>query len=99
MRVVDAIARSLYDAGVRYAFGIPGGEVLHLFEAFRDVGIQFILTRHEMGAGFMADAVSRLSDGPSVIVATLGPGLTNTVTPVAQAYLDRSQWLARQASR
>ncbi|KPV45085.1 thiamine pyrophosphate-binding protein [Alicyclobacillus ferrooxydans] len=90
MRVVDAIARSLYDAGVRYAFGIPGGEVLHLLEAFRDVGIQFILTRHEMGAGFMADAVSRLSDGPSVLVATLGPGLTNTVTPVAQAYLDRS---------
>lgn len=90
MKVVDAIARTLYNAGVRYAFGIPGGEVLHIVEALRQAGIEFILTRHEMGAGFMADAVARLSDGPSVLVATLGPGMTNTVTPVAQAYLDRS---------
>jgi len=84
------IAQALKQAGVRYAFGIPGGEVLELLEAFRRAGIKFILTKQELGAGFMADASYQLTGTPGVLVATLGPGITNTATAVAQALLDRS---------
>lgn len=86
----DIIAQGLKAAGVRYAFGIPGGEVLDLLEAFRKAGIRFVLTKQELGAGFMAEASFQLTGKPGVLVATLGPGFTNAVTPVAQALLDRS---------
>ena len=84
------IAQALKQSGVRYAFGIPGGEVLELLEAFRRTGIEFVLTKQELGAGFMADASYQLTGAPGVLVATLGPGITNTTTAVAQALLDRS---------
>lgn len=84
------IAQSLKQAGVRHAFGIPGGEVLEVLEAFRRTGIEFVLTKQELGAGFMADASYQLSGTPGVLVSTLGPGITNTTTAVAQALLDRS---------
>ena len=89
-KTADIIATALYEEGVRYAYGIPGGEVLELLEAFRKVGIKFILTKQEMGAGIMADATYQLTGKPGVLVATLGPGITNTTTAVAQASLDRS---------
>ena len=89
-KTADIIAQALKAAGVRYAFGIPGGEVLELLDAFRRVGIRFILTKQELGAGFMAEASFQLTGKPGVLVATLGPGFTNAVTPVAQALLDRS---------
>jgi len=89
-KTADIIAQALKAAGVRYAFGIPGGEVLELLEAFRRAGIRFILTKQELGAGFMAEASFQLTGKPGVLVATLGPGFTNAVTPVAQALLDRS---------
>ncbi|HXV10225.1 MAG TPA: thiamine pyrophosphate-binding protein [Burkholderiales bacterium] len=86
----DIIAHALKAAGARYAFGIPGGEVLDVLEAFRKAGIRFVLTKQELGAGFMAEASFQLTGKPGVLVATLGPGFTNAVTPVAQALLDRS---------
>jgi acetolactate synthase I/II/III large subunit len=89
-KTTDIIAQALRAAGVRYAFGIPGGEVLDLLEAFRKAGIRFVLTKQELGAGFMAEASFQLTGKPGVLVATLGPGFTNAVTPVAQALLDRS---------
>ncbi len=89
-KTADIIAHALYEDGVRHAFGIPGGEVLELLEAFRKVGIKFILTKQELGAGIMADATYQLTGKPGVLVATLGPGITNTATAVAQALLDRS---------
>jgi acetolactate synthase-1/2/3 large subunit len=89
----EIIAQALKEEGVRYAFGIPGGEVLELLEAFRRAGIQFVLTKQELGAGFMADASFQLTGKPGVLVATLGPGITNTATAVAQALLDRSALL------
>lgn len=89
-KTTDIIARALRKQGVRYAFGIPGGEVLELLEAFRKAGIRFVLTKQELGAGFMADASFQLTGCPGVLVATLGPGITNTATAVAQALLDRS---------
>ncbi|MBI2295526.1 MAG: thiamine pyrophosphate-binding protein [Betaproteobacteria bacterium] len=93
-KTADIIAQALKAEGVRYAFGIPGGEVLEVLEAFRKTGIRFILTKQELGAGFMADASFQLTGKPGVLVATLGPGLTNAVTPVAQALLDRSALIA-----
>lgn len=90
LKTAMILAKHLKEEGIEYAFGIPGGEVLELLEAFRQVGIKFVLTKHEMGAGFMADAYYQLTGKPGVLVSTLGPGLTNTVTPVANAYLDRS---------
>jgi len=89
-KTADLIARALKEQGIRHAFGIPGGEVLELLEAFRKAGIRFVLTKQELGAGFMADAAFQLTGKPGVLVATLGPGLTNTATAVAQALLDRS---------
>src|SRR5918993_2029553 len=89
-RTTEIIAAALRDNGVTHAFGIPGGEVLELLDAFRKVGIVFVLTKQELGAGMMADAVFRLTGRPGVLVATLGPGITNTTTAVAHALLDRS---------
>jgi acetolactate synthase-1/2/3 large subunit len=87
------LAKHLKEEGVEYAYGIPGGEVLEIIEAFRQVGIQFILTKHEMGSGFMADADAQVTGKLGVFLSTVGPGLTNTVTPVANAYLDRTPLL------
>jgi acetolactate synthase-1/2/3 large subunit len=89
-KTAEIIAQALKEEGVKYAFGIPGGEVLELLEAFRKAGIKFVLTKQELGAGFMADAGYQLTGAPGVLVATLGPGITNTATAVAQALLDRS---------
>ena len=89
-KTVEIIAQALKQEGVRCAFGIPGGEVLELLDAFRKAGIKFVLTKQELGAGFMADASFQLTGNPGVLVATLGPGITNTATAVAQALLDRS---------
>lgn len=89
-RTSEIIAAALRDSGVTHAFGIPGGEVLDLLDAFRAAGIEFVLTKQELGAGMMADAAFQLTGKPGVLVATLGPGITNTTTAVAQAFLDRS---------
>lgn len=88
--VAEHIAQRLHDAGARHAFGIPGGEVLALMEALDRAGVQFHLVKHETAGGFMADAVARLGGAPGVLVATLGPGVSNLVTAVAHAYLDRT---------
>ena len=75
-------------------FGHPGGEVVDLIEGFRAAGLDFVLTRQENAAGFMADALATATGRPGVCVATLGPGATNLVTGIAQCYLDRSPVLA-----
>ncbi len=88
------LARALARLGVRYAFGMPGGEVLPILEALRQEGVEFVLVRHEGSAGFMADAAWQLTGAPGVCVSTLGPGLTNLVTGVAGAWLERSAVVA-----
>jgi acetolactate synthase I/II/III large subunit len=89
-KTTEIIATALKECGVTHAFGIPGGEVLELLDAFRKSGIEFVLTKQELGAGFMADAAFQLTGRPGVLVATIGPGITNTTTAVAHALLDRS---------
>jgi acetolactate synthase-1/2/3 large subunit len=88
--VADHIAQRLHEAGARHAFGIPGGEVLALIDALERAGVRFQLVKHETAGGFMADAVARLTGTPGVLVGTLGPGVSNLVTAVAHAYLDRT---------
>ncbi len=85
----DLIAQRLHDAGCRFAFGIPGGEVLTLVEALGRAGIEFILTKHENSAGFMAEGVHHMTGAPGILVATLGPGAANAVNVVANAEQDR----------
>lgn len=88
-RVVDVIARRLYDAGCRYAFGIPGGEVLAMMDALDRVGIRFVLTKHENSAGFMAEGAFHADGAPAILLATIGPGVANAVNVVANALQDQ----------
>jgi acetolactate synthase-1/2/3 large subunit len=92
--VARVVGERLRAAGVRYVTGHPGGEVVDLIEGFRQAGLEFVLTRHETTAGFMAEAMASASGIPGVCVATLGPGATNLVTGVAQAHLDRAPLIA-----
>jgi acetolactate synthase-1/2/3 large subunit len=80
--------------GVRYVFGIPGEETLDLNESLADSSIQFVLVRHEQGGAYMADAYGRLTGRAGVCLGTLGPGATNLVTAVADAFLDRAPLVA-----
>ena len=98
MTNAEAIARVLADAGVEYAFGLPGGEVVALIDALRRAGIQFHLVGHEASAAFMADVTGQITGRPGVCVATLGPGAANLVTGIAGAYLERSPVLALTAT-
>ncbi len=88
-RAADFLAERLYEAGCRYAFGMPGGEVLTLVDALRKVGIEFILVKHENSAGFMAEATYHRTGAPGILVATLGPGAMNGVNSIVNAHQDR----------
>lgn len=92
--VAQTFARILAEAGVRYVFGHPGGEVAHLIEALRQDEIPFVLTRHEATAAFLAASWGELSGRPGVCLSTLGPGATNLLSGVAHAYLDRCPMIA-----
>lgn len=94
MNTAQAVARYLRAAGVRRAFGVPGGELVELIEAFRRVDIPFILTHHEVPAAFMAAATGELSGAPGVCMATRGPGAVNLFGGVATAYVDRRPLIA-----
>lgn len=76
-------------AGVKTAFGIPGGETLTLMEALHAAGLRFVLARHETGAGLMAEGLHHATGAPGLLVATVGPGVANCPNAVAQASLDR----------
>ena len=85
----------LENEGVRHVFGIPGEETLDLNEALDHSGsVSFIPVRHEQGAAFMADAYGRLTGHAGVCLGTLGPGATNLVTGLADAFLDRAPVVA-----
>ncbi|MEQ8193936.1 MAG: thiamine pyrophosphate-binding protein, partial [Rhodospirillales bacterium] len=85
----DIIARRLAEAGCKYAFGIPGGEVLCMLDALERYGIEFILTKHENAAGFMAQATYMANGAPGILIATVGPGISNALNVVADAWQDR----------
>lgn len=85
----EMLVQALIDEGVEYIFGYPGGAVLHIYDAlFKQDKIEHILVRHEQAAGHMADAYSRTTGKTGVVLATSGPGATNTVTAIATAFMD-----------
>ena len=89
IRAADALARRLYNAGCRVAFGMPGGEVLTLVDALETAGIRFVLAKHENAAAFMAEGAWHRTGAPGILVATVGPGALNGVNAVANAFQDR----------
>src|SRR3989442_318068 len=97
MNAAQLLVSCLENEGVRFAFGIPGEENLELMDALRGSSVRFVLTRHEGAAAFMADVYGRLSGRAGVCLATLGPGATNLVTGVADAFLDRAPLVATTA--
>jgi acetolactate synthase I/II/III large subunit len=85
----DAILRSMEAEGVEVCFGIPGGAILPTYDAFaRGTTVRHVLARHEQGAGHMAEGYARASGRVGVAIATSGPGATNLVTPIADAWMD-----------
>ena len=94
MKTSELLIKCLENEGVKYVFGLPGEETLDLIESLGNSGISFILTRHEQSAAFMADAYGRLTGRAGVCLSTLGPGATNLLTGIADAFLDRAPLVA-----
>jgi acetolactate synthase I/II/III large subunit len=90
VKAAELFVQCLEAEGVRYVFGIPGEETLDLNEALDGSQIEFVPVRHEQGGAYMADMYGRLTRSAGVCLGTLGPGATNLVTGVADAFLDRS---------
>ncbi len=91
MFIGEVIARSLKDLNVDVVFGIPGTHIYHIFAALEEyTDIKTIVTRHEMNSVFMADVYGRLKGIPGVAIVTAGPGLTNALTGIGQAYSESS---------
>jgi acetolactate synthase I/II/III large subunit len=90
----EVFVECLEAEGVKYVFGIPGEETLDLNESLADSAVDFVPVRHEQGGAYMADAYGRLTGRAGVCLGTLGPGATNLVTAVADAFLDRAPLVA-----
>ena len=85
----EALMRSLKEEGVELVFGYPGGASLHIYDAlFNQEDVEHILVRHEQGAVHAADGYARACGKPGVVFVTSGPGATNVVTALTDAYMD-----------
>jgi acetolactate synthase I/II/III large subunit len=82
------VIESLIAEGVDVVFGYPGGAILPTYDALLDSKITHVLVRHEQGATHMAEGYARVSGRPGVVIVTSGPGATNAVTGIADAYMD-----------
>jgi acetolactate synthase-1/2/3 large subunit len=94
MKVSDLVVRCLETEGVKFVFGVPGEENEDFLFSLENSSIQFIPTRIEGGASFMADIYGRLTGQAGVCLATLGPGATNLITGIADANLDKAPLVA-----
>ena len=88
--VVEALERE----GVTHVFGYPGGAIMPVYDALPGSGLKHILVRHEQAAALAADAYGRVTGRPGVCIATSGPGATNLVTGIANAFLDSAPMVA-----
>jgi len=89
MSGAEMVFKVLEDQGVKHIFGYPGGAVLPIYDELKNhKKIKHILVRHEQGAGHAAEGYARSSGKPGVILVTSGPGATNTVTALTDAYMD-----------
>jgi acetolactate synthase-1/2/3 large subunit len=90
----QALIDSLQREGVEVIFGLPGGSILPIYDILYESNIRHILVKHEQSAAHMADGYARASGRPGVCMATSGPGATNLVTGIANAYMDSSPVIA-----
>jgi acetolactate synthase-1/2/3 large subunit len=89
MTGAESLVRSLEDVGAEVVFGIPGGAILPAYDPLLDArSLRHILVRHEQGAGHAATGYAQATGKVGVCMATSGPGATNLVTPIADAYMD-----------
>src|ERR1700712_616499 len=89
MTGAQSLVRSLEEVGVEIIFGIPGGAILPLYDPLFDTQkIRHVLVRHEQGGGHAATGYAQATGRVGVCMATSGPGATNLVTPIADAYMD-----------
>ncbi|WP_018946894.1 biosynthetic-type acetolactate synthase large subunit [Thioalkalivibrio sp. AKL17] len=85
----EIFVRSLQAEGVDLVFGYPGGAVLHIYDAlYQQSEVSHVLVRHEQGAVHAAEGYAKSSDRPGVALVTSGPGATNAITGIADAYMD-----------
>ncbi len=84
----QALIKSLETQGVEVIFGLPGGAILPVYDPIIDSSIRHILVRHEQGAGHAAEGYATVTGRAGVAMVTSGPGATNIVTPLADAYMD-----------
>ena len=94
MNCSQVIARYIKAACISHFFGYPGDPSVEFLEAARREGLEFVLGRREGTAGFMAEAYGFLTGKPGVCLSTLGPGSSNLLNPVANAYLDKVPMIA-----
>ena len=94
MTGAQAIVEALKKEKVNHIFGISGGAVLPIYDVLYDAEMRNILAKHEQCAGHMADGYARVSGYPGVCITTSGPGATNLVTGIANAYMDSSPIVA-----
>src|SRR5690606_38058759 len=88
IRGADVLLRALAAEGVRVIFGYPGGAIMPVYDALVDSPIRHILVRHEQAAALAANGFARHTGQVGVCLATSGPGATNLITGIADAYLD-----------
>ena len=85
----EILVRCLKEEGVKHMFGYPGGAVLHIYDAlYAQDDVQHVLVRHEQAAVHAAEGYARASGKTGVVLVTSGPGVTNAVTGIADAYMD-----------
>jgi len=85
----EIFVQCLKDEGVKHIFGYPGGAVLHIYDAlYQQKVVNHILVRHEQGAVHAAEGYAKSSQKPGVALVTSGPGATNAITGIADAYMD-----------
>jgi acetolactate synthase-1/2/3 large subunit len=92
--VSELIVRYLERLGIDTLFGMPGAHVLPIYDRLHDSSVKSVLVKHEQGAAFMAGGYARASHRPSACIATAGPGATNLITGIANAYAERLPVLA-----
>ena len=90
MKASDLLVRCLEEEGITHIFGVPGEENADFLLSLQGSSIEFVLTRHEQGAAFMAEVYGRLTGDLAACLGTLGPGATNLITGVADANMDRA---------
>ena len=89
IKVSELIVRYMEQLGIEYIFGMPGAHILPVYDSLYDSRIRTILAKHEQGAAFMAGGYAKASGKISACISTAGPGATNLITGIANAYADK----------